>query len=218
MIKFLNKTRKAAGKVSVQKQIVSTVLMLLFGFGMGVFAKFLDCVPANSYPEFLQWLDVQNFFGRFSVWIFIALAIAVFSKSPLKAGINVFTFFIGMLCGYYLYTRIFAGFYPDSSYLITWLVFTVVSPFAAFICWYARGKGAFATGISAVLIGVFCCLAFSLNLQDFRVRYWTEFVLWLASIGILYRNVRQSVLSFLISVPVAFALAYTGLLGFIGIY
>ncbi len=217
MLKFLNKTRKVTCKMSVQKQIVTTLLVILFGFGMGVFAKFLDCTPINYFPTFLQWLDLANFFGRLTVWMFIAVAMAVFSKSPLRAGINVFSFFIGMLFGYYLYTRIFAGFFPDNSYLLKWLVFTVASPFLAFICWYARGRGALATGISAIIIALFCYSAFSLDLQDFRVYYWTEFVLWLASIGILYKNINQSVLSFLISVPVAFAFAYTGLPGLIGL-
>lgn len=218
MLKYLNKTRKPVGKMSVQKQIVTAVLVLLFGFAMGVFAKFLDCVPRNEFPVFLQWLDISNFFGRFAVWMFIAVVIAVFSKSPLKAGINVFSFFIGMLFGYYLYTRIFAGFYPDISYLVIWLIFTVISPFAAFLCWYARGRGALAVGISSVLIAVFCDLAFHLNISDFHITYWTEFILWLAVIGVLYKNIRQTGLSFLISVPVAFALEYTNLLGYAGIF
>lgn len=215
MVKFLDKTRKVSGKVSVQKQIVTTFLILLLGFGLGVFAKFLDGVPSNKLPLFLEWLDITNFFGRFAVWEFVAVAVAVFSKSPLKAGINVFSFFIGMLFGYYLYCRIFAGFYPDASYLVMWLVYTVISPFLAFVCWYARGRGAVAIGISAVLIAIFCNMAFTLNPQDFHVTYWLEFVLWLASIGILYRNIKQTGLSFLISIPVALALEYTGLLGFL---
>lgn len=215
MIKFLDKTRKVSGKVSVQKQIVTTFLVLLLGFGLGVLAKFLDTVPSSKLPLFLQWLDIANFLGRFAVWEFAALIIAVFSISPLKAGINVFSFFIGMLFGYYLYCRIFAGFYPDTSYLVMWLVYTVIAPFLAFICWYARGRGAVAIGISAVIIAIFCNMAFTLNPVDFHVLYWLELVLWLASIGVLYKNIKQTGLSFLISIPVALALEYTGFLSFL---
>lgn len=214
MLKTLNKTRKAAGKMSVPKQIMTTFFALLFGGAMGIFAKFIDL---TQMPKFIEWLDLPNFLGRVAFWIFIAVCLAVFSKSPLKAGINVFAFFVGMLLGYYIWTRIFAGFYPDIPYLMKWLILAVVSPFLAFLCWYARGKGALAIGISSVLIAVFCCLAFNLNFSDFRISYIPEFVLWLAAIGILFKDIKQSIFSFLISVPIAVSLEYTGLLTMIGI-
>lgn len=214
MLKVLNKTRKVSGKMSVPKQIMTTFFALLFGGAMGIIAKFFDL---NKLPSFLDWLDLPDFLNRYAVWIFIAVCLAVFSKSPLKAGINVFAFFVGMLVGYYVWTRIFAGFNPDMPYLMRWLILAVVSPFLAFLCWYARGRGALAIGISSVLIAIFCCFAFNLNLSDFRILYIPEFVLWLAGIGILFRDVKQSVFSFLISIPVALSLEYTGLLMIIGI-
>ena len=197
MLKILNKTRKVSGKMSVPKQIMTTFFALLFGGGMGIVAKFLDL---NRLPSFLDWLDLSNFLGRTAPWIFIAVCLAVFSKSPLKAGISVF-----------------AGFYPDIPYLMRWLILAVVSPFLAFLIWYARGRGALAIGISSVLIAIFCCFAFNLNFADFRILYFPEFILWLASIGILFKDVKQSAFSLLISIPVALSLEYTGLLGIIGI-
>ena len=77
--------------------------------------------------------------------------------------------------------------------------------------------GALAIGISSVLIAIFCCFAFNLNFADFRILYFPEFILWLASIGILFKDVKQSAFSLLISIPVALSLEYTGLLGIIGI-
>ena len=205
MLKILNKPRKVSGKMSVPKQIMTTFFALLFGGGMGIVAKFLN------------WLDLSNFLGRTAPWIFIAVCLAVFSKSPLKAGINVFAFFVGMLIGYYVWTSVFAGFYPDIPYLMRWLILAVVSPFLAFLIWYARGRGALAIGISSVLIAIFCCFAFNLNFADFRILYFPEFILWLASIGILFKDVKQSAFSLLISIPVALSLEYTGLLTIIGI-
>ena len=137
MLKILNKTRKVSGKMSVPKQIMTTFFALLFGGGMGIVAKFLD---SNRLPSFFDWLDLSNFLGRTAPWIFIAVCLAVFSKSPLKAGINVFAFFVGMLIGYYVWTSVFAGFYPDIPYLMRWLILAVVSPFLAFLIWYARGR------------------------------------------------------------------------------
>ena len=98
-----------------------------------------------------------------------------------------------------------------------WLILAVVSPFLAFLIWYARGRGALAIGISSVLIAIFCCFAFNLNFADFRILYFPEFILWLASIGILFKDVKQSAFSLLISIPVALSLEYTGLLTIIGI-
>ena len=118
MLKILNKTRKVSGKMSVPKQIMTTFFALLFGGGMGIVAKFLDL---NRLPSFLDWLDLSNFLGRTAPWIFIAVCLAVFSKSPLKAGINVFAFFVGMLIGYYVWTSVFAGFYSVALHLISTL-------------------------------------------------------------------------------------------------
>lgn len=80
-----------------------------------------------------------------------------------------------------------------------------------------KGRGALAIGISSVLIAIFCCFAFNLNFADFRILYFPEFILWLASIGILFKDVKQSAFSLLISIPVALSLEYTGLLRIIGI-
>ena len=217
MLKILNKTRKVSGKMSVPKQIMTTFFALLFGGGMGIVAKFLDLNKLPSFLNFLNWLDLPNFLGRMALWIFIAVCLAVFSKSPLKAGINVFAFFVGMLIGYYVWTSVFTGHSPAMPNLMRWLILAVVSPFLAFLVWYARGRGPLAIGISSVLIAVFCCLAFNLNFSDFRIVYFPEFILWLASIGVLFKDVKQSAFSLLISIPVALSLEYTGLLGIIGI-
>lgn len=213
MLKILNKTRKVSGKMSVPKQIMTTFFALLFGGGMGIVAKLLDL---NRLPSFLDWLDLSNFLGRTAPWIFIAVCLAVFSKSPLKQEL-MFCVFVGMLIGYYVWTSVFAGFYPDIPYLMRWLILAVVSPFLAFLIWYARGRGALAIGISSVLIAIFCCFAFNLNFADFRILYFPEFILWLASIGIMFKDVKQSAFSLLISIPVALSLEYTGLLTIIGI-
>ena len=162
-------------------------------------------------------LDVHNFLGLFAIWVLIALCISIYSNSARRASVNVFAFFVGMLIGYYVWTSVFAGFYPDIPYLMRWLILAVVSPFLAFLIWYARGRGALAIGISSVLIAIFCCFAFNLNFADFRILYFPEFILWLASIGILFKDVKQSAFSLLISIPVALSLEYTGLLTIIGI-
>ena len=220
MKKFLNDIRSAENPISGNRKIINTIAILLLGIALGTFSKFLDFRQAEL-PSVLMAidgaLDVHNFLGRFAIWVLIALCISIYSNSAIRASVNVFAFFVGMLIGYYVWTSVFAGFYPDIPYLMRWLILAVVSPFLAFLIWYARGRGALAIGISSVLIAIFCCFAFNLNFADFRILYLPEFILWLASIGILFKDVKQSAFSLLISIPVALSLEYTGLLGIIGI-
>ncbi len=84
-------------------------------------------------------LDVHNFLGRFAIWVLIALCISIYSNSAIRASINVFAFFIGMVASYYLYSNYIAGFFPR-SYAVIWFGFTAVSPLLSFACWYAREK------------------------------------------------------------------------------
>ena len=220
MKKFLNDIRSAENPISGNRKIINTIAVLFLGIALGTFSKFLDFRQAEL-PSVLMAidgaLDVHNFLGRFAIWVLIALCISIYSNSAIRASVNVFAFFVGMLIGYYVWTSVFAGFYPDIPYLMRWLILAVVSPFLAFLIWYARGRGALAIGISSVLIAIFCCFAFNLNFADFRILYFPEFILWLASIGILFKDVKQSAFSLLISIPVALSLEYTGLLGIIGI-
>ena len=62
------------------------------------------------------------------VWIFLAVAISVYSKSPIRSAVNVFLFFVGMVGSYYLYTVLVADFFPK-SYMMIWIIMTCISPF-----------------------------------------------------------------------------------------
>jgi hypothetical protein len=44
-----------------------------------------------------------------------------------------------------------AGFFPE-SYMMIWVVMAVISPFIAFVCWYAKGQGIIAISISSIII------------------------------------------------------------------
>ena len=68
-------------------------------------------------------LDVGNFLGRFAIWVLIALCISIYSNSAIRASINVFVFFVGMVASYYLYSNYIAGFFPR-SYAMIWFGFT----------------------------------------------------------------------------------------------
>ena len=106
MKKFLNDIRVAENAIPLNKQVINTVLILLLGIALGTFSKFLDFRQAEL-PSVLMAidgaLDVHNFLGRFAIWVLIALCISIYSNSAIRASINVFAFFIGMVASYYLY-------------------------------------------------------------------------------------------------------------------
>ena len=116
------------------KQILVTVGFILLGFAIGVFQKWIDGTASNQLPMILQQLDIRNYFGRLAIWILAATVISVYSKSPLRASINTFSFLTSMVMGYYLYCNYVLGFLPK-TYMMIWIVVAFVSFFMAYICW-----------------------------------------------------------------------------------
>jgi len=156
MKEFFGKIRTPQKSYSIPKQVLISIGILLFGVFMGTFSKYLDYRQANL-PVLLHMIDsalnLHNFLGKLAPWIVTAVCIAVYSTTSIRAAINVFVFFTGMVTSYYLYSNFIAGFFPK-SYALVWIAFTVASPFLAFLCWYAKGTGRTAFFLSSGVIGV----------------------------------------------------------------
>ena len=189
MIHFLNEIRSPI-KISLSKKFLYSTLLLIAGVILGVISKVLDTTPSNYLPYFLQVLDLGNFFSSMGIWLFLAVVISVYSKTPIRSAINVFLFFVGMVSSYYLYTVLVAGFYPK-SYMMIWIFMTCISPFLAFVCWYAKGKGIIAIAISSIILMFISRQAFSFGFWYFDIRYSLEFILWIAAIFVLYQSPKQ---------------------------
>lgn len=181
---FLNQIRKPEAPKRLETR---WGFLLLFGIGMGILSKVLDCTPSNELPGFLAYLDVRNFLGRFAVWVLIGLWLSVSSHSPGRAALHVFLFFVGMVSGYYLYTKFAAGFFPK-SYAIVWFGFTLLSPLLAFICWYARGKGTAAFILSVILLAVLFWCSFRCGWSYIEPRSGLELLTFLCGIVVLRRD------------------------------
>ena len=192
-MKLLNSVRTPQNNLPAKKRIFITVGIFLYGIGLGTFSKYLDHQQAYL-PSFLMLIDnlidLHNFLGRFSPWIFTAVCISVYSQSPAGAAVNVFSFFVGMVSSYYLYSNFIAGFFPK-SYAMIWIAFTALSPFLAYLCWYAKGNGWIACIISACIIGTLFNTAFSYGFFYFSVRYWLEVIVLLLMIAILHRKSKE---------------------------
>lgn len=189
MINFLNKIRRPI-KISLLKKLFYSVSLFIVGVILGIISKVLDTTPSNYLPYFLEILDIGNFFSRMGVWIFLAVVISVYSKSPIRSAINVFLFFGGMVSSYYLYTVLVAGFFPK-SYMMIWIIMTWISPLFAFLCWYAKGKGIIAVSISSIIFMFISRQTFGYGVWYFYIKYNLELILWVAMIIVLYQSPKQ---------------------------
>ena len=185
-------------------KIAATGGIILLGFVLGVLQKRLDGAPDNAFLLVMQQFDVGNYFGRLAIWILLATIISVYAKSPLRASINTFFFFVSMLAGYYLYCNYILGFLPK-AYMMMWIVIAFASFFLAYICWYAKGEGFIAIIISSVIIGVLLAQAFNLNFtQGFYMYHFLEVFTWLIGVILLRRKPKEYAIEIGLSVVIAF--------------
>ena len=205
MNKFLNDIRSAENPISGNRKIINTIAVLFLGIALGTFSKFLD-FRQTELPSVLMALDVHNFLGRFEIWVLIALCISIYSNSAIRASVNVFAFFVGMVASYYLYSNYIAGFFPR-SYAMIWFRFTAVSPLLAFVCWYARGKSKLAFILSALILAVLFNMCFVYGFGYFSARSVLEVIVFSIGFIVLKRNsLRSSALMGTISIVLAFLL------------
>ncbi len=209
MNKFLNDIRSAENSISGNQKIINTIAVLFLGIALGTFSKFLDFRQAEL-PSVLMAvdgaLDVHNFLGRFAVWVLIALCISIYSNSAIRASVNVFVFFVSMVTSYYLYSNYVAGFFPR-SYAMIWFGFTIISPFLAFVCWYAKGKSKPAFVLSILILAVLFNMTFVYGWGYFKALSVLELAVFIIGLTVLRRDtLRSSVLMGTISIVLAFLL------------
>lgn len=204
MKSFLEKIRKPRTDIPLNKQIAETIGIILFGLVLGVLQKWIDGAAANALPVVMQQLDIGNYFGRLAIWILLATIISVYAKSPLRAAINTFFFFISMLAGYYLYCNYILGFLPK-TYMMIWIVISFATFFMAYICWYAKGEGIIAIFISSMIMGVLLAQAFHLSItQGFYMYHFLEVLTWIMSVILLRRKPKEYAMEIGLSVVIAF--------------
>lgn len=199
---YFQSIRKPNPSSSGTKNIFITLVIVLLGFFLGIFQKWLDATPVNELPQLFTRLDITNFFGRIAVWILIATVISVYASTPANAAIRTFLFFAAMLSGYYLYSHFILGFFPK-AYAAIWGVFSIASFFLAYLTWYAKGNGTMAILVSCAILGVLFAQAFFLT-QGFRITHWLEVMTWCAALFVLRRKPKEFAIEFGLSVIIAF--------------
>ena len=108
-----------------------------------------------------------------------------------------------MVAGYYLYCHYVLGFLPR-SYMMIWVLMSFASFFLAMVCWYAKGEGAPAVLLSAVILGALLAQAVNLRIdRGFYVYHLMEVFTWLAGVLLLRRRGKEFAVEMGLSVVAA---------------
>ena len=187
---------------------ISAAAFFALGIVLGIISKWMDNLALDSAVRWHRWIDVLdlgNFFSDIAVWLFLALIIAAFSPSALRAALNVLLFFAGMCVAYHVYTVAFSGFDP-LSYMMIWYGITLFSPILAVLCWYAKGTGAISIILDIGIIAVFFLACFSIGFFYIDLRGVLYLLVFCGATAVLFRDFKQFMIALLIGIGLAFLL------------
>ena len=118
--------------IQLKNKIPDFIMCLVLGTVLGTISKYLDTIAVVDES---WWMNILHYFGdlftRLGIWVLIATLIAAFSKTQIRAAINTFIFFIGMLISYYIYSAYIFGSFP-TRYFILWGSIALASPFGSY--------------------------------------------------------------------------------------
>lgn len=166
----LDRIREPETDVSLASSIVSTILVAVFGLIVGIVAQTFEYFATNSsvwWMDIIKDLQLNVVFHKFPIWFMLGLTVAVSSSRPLKAAINEFAFFAGVIVGFNVVPIVFSqASRPDN--MGTWIIALIVSVPLAMIFWYAKSRSWPSIAFDAIIIGVLSAFCFDCGFLYFH--------------------------------------------------
>ena len=187
----------------LKNKIPDFIICLVVGIALGTISKYLDTIAVDGSWRTSILHYFADLFTRLGIWILIGTIIAAYSKTLIRAAINTFLFFIGMLISYYIYSAYLFGFFP-TSYFILWGSIVLVSPLLAIIVWKAKNHTHLAFILPAFPLGLLLSLSLGMGLFYVYLSYIEEFIMYVILCVIFYKESKQMAISVIFSFIVAF--------------
>lgn len=130
----------------------NSLLILLLGVVLGALSKWSDNHMAVWFAEVTSGI---------SLWILLATAVALYSRTAMRAALNVFLLLGGMVGAYYL-TAVLTNSVWGTSYLIGWGAAAVLSAVPGYLVWFAKGRSRRAWLLSLGVLAVQAALVIAL--------------------------------------------------------
>ena len=154
----------------------NSLLILLLGVVLGALSKWSD--------GYVLWLS--DLTSGISLWILLATAVALYSRTAMRAALNVFLLLGGMVGAYYL-TAVLTNSVWGKNYLIGWGVAAVLSAIPGYLVWFAKGRSRRAwllsLGVLAVQIALVIVLFQRVRIFDAVMILLTAAVLLADKVG-----------------------------------
>jgi len=145
---ILNQPRKIPKKKLYRADIFYSLCIIVLGAGLGYISKRMDSISI-----------IGQITTELGIWVFAAAIIAVYSRKPSYAAVNVVLFFLAMLGAYYAYGKLMLGFFPK-AYFMGWLAVSFASGLYGFVVWFSKGKDIISILASAAVVSILYALGY----------------------------------------------------------
>ena len=186
----------------IKNGIPDYVKCLVLGVFLGTLSKYLDTVAVDGSWQANVLHYFSTIFTRMGIWVLIAAIIAAYSKTIIRAAINTFVFFAGMLISYYLYSAYLFGFFP-TQYFIFWGSIALLSPIPGIMVWKAKNSSRLAYLLPALPMGLLLSLSLGIGSFYMDINYIEEFMMYVVLCVIFYKEPKQLAASIVLSFVVA---------------